>query len=169
MSSTWSFTCICGIFLPSNSSVITVYAQSAFYPQSAVLILHFAPSLHFTLSLQSAFYPWSAVCVLHWPNISDNPVMVASSVTPTIYGLTQYSRIFYYMLLPGVRKTDYLGYFKSCFPTNYGWARLWLGEKTVEILMLWTCALKQLKHKRNFHENKEPCTKILLHNTKLQK
>ena len=34
-------------------------------PQSAVLILHFAPSLHFTLSLQSAFYPWSAVCVLH--------------------------------------------------------------------------------------------------------
>ena len=106
---------ICGIFLPSNSSVTTVYAQSAFYPQSAVLILHFAPSLHFTLSLQSAFYPWSAVCVLHWPNISDNPVMVASSVTPTIYGLTQYTRIFYYVLLPRIRKTDYLGYFKSYF------------------------------------------------------
>ena len=38
-----------------------------------VFILHFAPSLRFTLSLQSAFYtqsavyPWSAVCVLHWP------------------------------------------------------------------------------------------------------
>ena len=46
--------------------------QSAFYPQSAVLILHFAPRLHFTLSLQSAFYPhsafypWSAVCTLRF-------------------------------------------------------------------------------------------------------
>ena len=113
---------ICGIFLSSNSSVTKVYAQSTFYPQSAVLILHFAPSLHFTLSLQSAFYPWSVVCVLHWPNISDNPVMVASSVTPTIYGLTQYTRIFYYVLLPGIRKTDYLGYFKSCFH------QLWLSK-----------------------------------------
>ena len=41
--------------------------------KSTVFILHFAPSLRFTLSLhsafytQSAFYPWSAVCVLHWP------------------------------------------------------------------------------------------------------
>ena len=48
--------------------------------KSSVFILHFAPSLRFTLSLQSAFYtqsafyPWSAVCslqsavcVLHWP------------------------------------------------------------------------------------------------------
>ena len=113
---------ICGIFLSSNSSVTKVYAQSTFYLQSAVLILHFAPSLHFTLSLQSAFYPWSVVCVLHWPNISDNPVMVASSVTPTIYGLTQYTRIFYYVLLPGIRKTDYLGYFKSCFH------QLWLSK-----------------------------------------
>ena len=156
---------ICGIFLPSNSSVTKVYAQSTFYPP--VCSPHSAPSLHFTLSLQSAFYPRSAVCILHWPNISDNPVMVASSVTPTIYGLTQYTRIFYYVLLPGIRKTDYLGYFKSCF--HYGWARLWLREKTVEILMLWTCALKQPKHKRNFHENEEPCTKILLHNAKLQK
>ena len=44
--------------------------------------------------------------------------MVASSVTPTIYGLTQYTRIFYYMLLPGVRKTDYLGYYilRAAFP-----------------------------------------------------
>ena len=38
--------------------------------QSTVFILHFAPSLRFTLSLQSAFYtqsafyPWSAVCSL---------------------------------------------------------------------------------------------------------
>ena len=37
---------------------------------STVFILHFAPSLRFTLSLQSAFYtqsavyPWSAVCSL---------------------------------------------------------------------------------------------------------
>ena len=30
--------------------------------KSTVFILHFAPSLRFTLSLQSAFYPWSAVC-----------------------------------------------------------------------------------------------------------
>ena len=97
-----------------------------FTPQSAVLILHFAPSLHFTLSLQSAFYPRSAVCVLHGPNISDNPVMVASSVTPTIYGLTQYTRIFYYVLLPGIRKTDYLGYFKSCFH------QLWLSKAVAQ-------------------------------------
>ena len=68
-SSKCSFTCICGIFLPLNSSTTTVYARSAF-----------CPSLRFTLSLQSAFYtqsafyPWSAVCslqsavcVLHWP------------------------------------------------------------------------------------------------------
>ena len=67
MSSKWSFTCICGIFLPLNPSATTFYARSAFFPQSAVLILHFAPSLRFTLSLQSAFYtpsafyPWSAV------------------------------------------------------------------------------------------------------------
>ena len=54
--------------------------------------------------------------------MSDNPVMVASSVTPTIYGLTQYTRIFYWVLLPGVRKTDYLGYFKSCFH------QLWLSK-----------------------------------------
>ena len=66
MSSKWSFTCIRGIFLPLNPSATTFYAQSAFFPQSAVLILHFAPSLRFTLSLQSAFYtpsafyPWSA-------------------------------------------------------------------------------------------------------------
>ena len=45
-----------------------VHVRSAFYPESAVLILHFAPSLRFTLSPQSAFYtqcafyPWSAVC-----------------------------------------------------------------------------------------------------------
>ena len=31
------------------------------YPKPA-LVLHFAPSLCFTLSLQSAFYPLSAVC-----------------------------------------------------------------------------------------------------------
>ena len=49
---------ICGIFLPSNSSVTTVYAQSAFYPslQSSFCILHPACilpsvcSLHFTLT-----------------------------------------------------------------------------------------------------------------------
>ena len=32
------------------------------FKKSTVFILHFAPSLRFTLSLQSAFYPWSAVC-----------------------------------------------------------------------------------------------------------
>ena len=62
MSSKWLFTCIFGIFLPLNPSGTTVYARSAFYPESAVLILHFALSLRFTHSLQSAFYPWSAVC-----------------------------------------------------------------------------------------------------------
>ena len=68
MSSKSSFTCIFGIFLPLNHSGTTVYARSAFYPKSTVLILHFAPSLRFTLSMQSAFYtqsafyPWSAVC-----------------------------------------------------------------------------------------------------------
>ena len=34
------------------------------FKKSTVFILHFAPSLRFTLSLQSAFYPWSAVCSL---------------------------------------------------------------------------------------------------------
>ena len=38
------------------------------FKKSAILILHVAPSLSFTLNLQSAFYtqsafyPWSAVC-----------------------------------------------------------------------------------------------------------
>ena len=38
------------------------------FKKSRVFILHFAPSLRFTLSqqsafhTQSAFYPWSAVC-----------------------------------------------------------------------------------------------------------
>ena len=105
---------ICGIFLPSNSSVTKVYAQSTFFPPVC--------SPHSAFCTQPAFYPQSAVCVLHWPNISDNPVMVASSVTPTIYGLTQYTRIFYWVLLPGVRKTDYSGYFKSCFH------QLWLSK-----------------------------------------
>ena len=50
LSSKFSFTCICGIFLPLNPSTNTDYTQSAFYP-----------SLCFTHSLQSAFYPWSAV------------------------------------------------------------------------------------------------------------
>ena len=43
MLSKWSFTCICVFF----------FARSTFYPQSAVLILHFAASLRFTLSLHS--------------------------------------------------------------------------------------------------------------------
>ena len=53
--------------MPLNPSATTFYARSAFFPQSAVFILHFAPNLRFTLSLQSAFYtpsafyPWSAV------------------------------------------------------------------------------------------------------------
>ena len=40
------------------------------FVESTIFILHFAPSLRFTLSLQSAFYtlsafyPWSAVCSL---------------------------------------------------------------------------------------------------------
>ena len=93
--------------------------------------------------------------------------MVASSVTPTIYGLTQYTRIFYWVLLPGVRKTDYSGYFKSCFH------QLWLSKavarrKNCRNPNALNLCSEWPKHKRNFHENKEPCTKILLHNTKLQ-
>ena len=34
------------------------------FKKSTVFILHFAPSLRFTLSLQSAFHPRSAVCSL---------------------------------------------------------------------------------------------------------
>ena len=44
-------------FLLLNPFATIVYARSAFFSQSAVLILHFAPILRFTLSLQSAFYP----------------------------------------------------------------------------------------------------------------
>ena len=69
MSSKWSFTCICGIFLPLNSSATTVYARSAFYPsqQSSFCILHPACvllsvcSLHFTLSQHFTPGPQSAV------------------------------------------------------------------------------------------------------------
>ena len=92
------------------------------YSLCSVCILPPVCSPHSAFCTQPAFYPQSAVCILHWPNISDNPVMVASSVTPTIYGLTQYTRIFYWVLLPGLRKTDYLGYFKSCFH------QLWLSK-----------------------------------------
>ena len=55
-SSKWSFTCTCGIFLPLNPSMTTVYARSAFYPG-----LRFTLSLQSTFHTQSAFYPWSAV------------------------------------------------------------------------------------------------------------
>ena len=67
MSSKWSFTCICGIFLPLNSSATTVYARSAFYPsqQSSFCILHPACVLlsvcRSAFYTQSAFYPKSAV------------------------------------------------------------------------------------------------------------
>ena len=62
MSSKCSFTCICGIVLPLNPSTTTVYARSAFYPN-----LHFTLSLQSAFYTLFAFYPWSAVCVLHWP------------------------------------------------------------------------------------------------------
>ena len=70
MLSKWSFTCICGIFLPLNPSLPRL---------QFMLGLHFALSLHFTLSrLQSAFYRWFAVCtpqsavyVLHWVEILE--------------------------------------------------------------------------------------------------
>ena len=67
-SSKCSFTCTCGVFLPLNPSMTTVYARSAFYPS-----LRFTLSLQSAFYTQSAFYPWSAVCspqsavfVLHW-------------------------------------------------------------------------------------------------------
>ena len=66
--SKWSLTCICRIYYALKPTATTVYVWSVFYPQSAVLILHFAPSLHFTFRLQSSFYTqttfytWSAVC-----------------------------------------------------------------------------------------------------------
>ena len=47
----------CGIFLPLNPSVTTVYARSAFYPS-----LRSTLSLQSAFYTQSAFYPWSAVC-----------------------------------------------------------------------------------------------------------
>ena len=39
---------------------------SAFYPS-----LRFTLSLQSAFYTQSAFYPWSAVCVLHWPNLES--------------------------------------------------------------------------------------------------
>ena len=49
---------------------VTDYQLAIWRRRSTVFILHFAPSLRFTLNLQSAFYtlsafyPWSAVCSL---------------------------------------------------------------------------------------------------------
>ena len=80
MSSKWLFTCIFGIFLPLNPSGTTVYAQSAFYPESAVLILHFAPSLHFTLSLQSAVCILHSVCILPLVRSLQSAVCVLHSL-----------------------------------------------------------------------------------------
>ena len=62
LSSKCSFTFICGIFWPLNPSTTVVYARSAFYPS-----LRFTLSMQSANYTQSAFYPWSAVCVLHWP------------------------------------------------------------------------------------------------------
>ena len=86
MSSKWSFTCICGIFLPLNSSATTVYARSAFYPsqQSSFCILHPACvlltvcSLHFTLSQH--FTPGSqfAVRSLRFTP-ADSPIAIIST------------------------------------------------------------------------------------------
>ena len=50
------------------------------FKKSAVLILHFAPSLRFTLSLQSAFYtqstfyPWSAFFVFILGPVVRRPI-----------------------------------------------------------------------------------------------
>ena len=52
-------------FLLLNPFATIVYARSAFFSQSAVLILHFAPILRFTLSLHFTPSPQSVVCVLH--------------------------------------------------------------------------------------------------------
>ena len=65
-SSKCSFTCTCGIFLPLNPSMTTVYARSAFYPS-----LRFTLSLQSAFYTQSAFYPWCAVCSLQSAFYSD--------------------------------------------------------------------------------------------------
>ena len=86
MSSKWSFTCICGIFLPLNSSATTVYARSAFYPsqQSSFCILHPACvllsvcSLHFTLSQHFTPGPQSAVRSLFFTP-ADSPIAIIST------------------------------------------------------------------------------------------
>ena len=45
------------------------------FKKSTVLILHFAPSLRFTLSLQSAFYLRFAVCSPHSAFYTDRRVI----------------------------------------------------------------------------------------------
>ena len=67
-SSKCSFTCICGIFLPLNPYMTTVYARSAFYP-----------SLRFTLS---------TVCILHTVCILPPVCSLQSSVRSLCFTLT---------------------------------------------------------------------------------
>ena len=58
----------CVMYFDQEARCVTDYQLAIWRRRSTVFILHFAPSLRFTLSLQSAFYtqsafyPWSAVC-----------------------------------------------------------------------------------------------------------
>ena len=60
----------CVLYFDWEARCVTDYQLAIWRRRSTVFILHFAPSLRFTLNLQSAFYtlsafyPWSAVCSL---------------------------------------------------------------------------------------------------------
>ena len=117
-SSKCSFTCICGIFLPLNPYMTTVYARSTFYPS-----LRFTLSLQSAFYTQSAFYPWSAVsspqsavCVLHW--LLPNIYLICFTATLPQKRYTNCS----YHDMQGVRKTKTLA--TSDPPSPDRWSNL---------------------------------------------
>ena len=117
-SSKCSFTCICGIFLPLNPYMTTVYARSAFFPS-----LRFTLSLQSAFYTQSAFYPWSAVsspqsavCVLHW--LLPNIYLICFTATLPQKRYTNCS----YHDMQGVRKTKTLA--TSDPPSPDRWSNL---------------------------------------------
>ena len=111
------FTFICGIFLPLNPSMTTVYARSAFYPS-----LHSTLSLQSAFYTQSAFYPWSAVCSPQSAFYTDCFQTFTQYVSQQLFFRKDTPTAAIYHDMQGVRKTKTLA--TSDPPSPDRWSNL---------------------------------------------